>query len=283
MRIIRHVVGAAVAAALATAAVPAQAQFINILTGGQTGVYFPLGTAMSKIYADNIPGARPTVQATQASVQNLNLLQEGKGEIALTLGDSLGFAWEGNEEAGFKTPLKKLRGIAAVYPNFIQLVATKDSGIKTIADLKVEYLDFAQSIELMKNRQLDATLQSAGLGVASIRDLASSNDITVISVPADVVAKIGAPYVPVIIPADTYKGQTAAVPTAAVVNFLVTHEGVPEPLIYQMTKSLYDNLPAMVAAHAAARDIKLEAALQGMPIPLHPGAERFLKEKGVMK
>ncbi len=315
MRIVRHVVGAAVAAALATAAVPAQAQFINILTGGQTGVYFPLGTAMSKIYADNIPGARPTVQATQASVQNLNLLQEGKGEIALTLGDSLGFAWEGNEEAGFKTPLKKLRGIAAVYPNFIQLVATKDSGIKTIADLKgkrlsvgaprsgtelntrailkaagmtyndlkVEYLDFAQSIELMKNRQLDATLQSAGLGVASIRDLASSNDITVISVPADVVAKIGAPYVPVIIPADTYKGQTAAVPTAAVVNFLVTHEGVPEPLIYQMTKSLYDNLPAMVAAHAAARDIKLEAALQGMPIPLHPGAERFLKEKGVMK
>ena len=271
MRIVRHVVGAAVAAvALATAAVPAQAQFINILTGGQTGVYFPLGTAMSKIYADNIPGARPTVQATQASVQNLNLLQEGKGEIALTLGDSLGFAWEGNEEAGFKTPLKKLRGIAAVYPNFIQLVATKESGIKTIADLKgkrlsvgaprsgtelntrailkaagmtysdlrVEYLDFAQSIELMKNRQLDATLQSAGLAVASIRDLASSNDITVISVPADVVAKIGAPYVPVVIPADTYKGQTAPVPTAAVVNFLVTHDGVPEPLVYQMTKSL---------------------------------------------
>ena len=271
MRIVRHVVGAAVAAvALATAAVPAQAQFINILTGGQTGVYFPLGTAMSKIYADNISGARPTVQATQASVQNLNLLQEGKGEIAVTLGDSLGFAWEGNEEAGFKTPLKKLRGIAAVYPNFIQLVATKESGIKTIADLKgkrlsvgaprsgtelntrailkaagmtysdlrVEYLDFAQSIELMKNRQLDATLQSAGLAVASIRDLASSNDITVISVPAAVISKIGAPYVAVVIPANTYRGQTEAVETAAVINFLVTHDGVPEPLVYQMTKSL---------------------------------------------
>lgn len=317
MRIIRHVVGAAVAAvALAAAAVPAQAQFINILTGGQSGVYFPLGNAMSKIYADNIPGARPSVQATQASVQNLNLLQEGKGEIALTLGDSLGFAWEGNEEVGFKTPLKKLRGVAAVYPNFIQLVATKEAGIKTIADLKgkrlsvgaprsgtelntrailkaagmaytdlgkVEYLDFAQSIELMKNRQLDATLQSAGLGVASIRDLAANNDIVVISVPADVVNKIGAPYVPVTIPANTYRGQTEAVATAAVVNFLVTHEGVPEPLVYQMTKTLFDNLPAMVAAHSAARDIKLESATNGMPLPLHPGAQRFFKEKGVLK
>ena len=313
--VIRTLVIGAVAAFAWTG--PAQAQqFINILTGGTAGVYYPLGVALSKIYADKIPGSRPSVQSTKASVENLNLLQTGKGEIALTLGDSLAFAWAGNEDAGFKAPLKKLRGIAAVYPNYIQLVASKDSGIKTLKDLKgrrlsvgavrsgtelntrailtaagmtyndlgkVEYLPFAESVELMKNRQLDATLQSAGLGVASIRDLATSAEITVVSIPADLVQKIGSPYVAATIPAGTYRGQDADVPTAAVVNFLVSHEGVPADLVYAMTKSMYENLDQMVAAHSAAKGIQLQTALNGMPLPLHPGAERYFKEKGLIK
>src|SRR3546814_7888230 len=78
---------------------PAAAQqFINILAGGTAGVYYPLGVALSKIYADKIPKSRPSVQATQASVQNLHLLQQGKGEIAFTLGDSLLFAWNGDAD-----------------------------------------------------------------------------------------------------------------------------------------------------------------------------------------
>jgi hypothetical protein len=306
---------AAIAVAFSANAAKAD-DFINILTGGTAGVYYPLGVALSKIYADKIPGSRPSVQSTKASVENLNLLQAGKGEIALTLGDSLGFAWAGNEEVGFKTPLKKLRGVAAVYPNYIQLVATKDSGVKTLADLKgkrisvgapksgtelntrailkaagmsyadfgkVEYLGFAESVELMKNRQIDATLQSAGLGVASIRDLATNNDVVVVAIPAAMVQKIGAPYVSATIPANTYRGQTEAVETAAVVNFLVTHEGVKADLIYAMTKAMYENLNQMVAAHNAAKAIKLENAVNGMPLPLHPGAERYYKEKGIVK
>ena len=198
---------AAAATMIAALSAPAQAEtFINILTGGTSGVYYPLGVALSQIYADNIEGARPSVQATKASVENLNLLQEGKGEIAFTLGDSLALAVAGNTEAGFAAPLDKLRTVAAIYPNYVQVVASQESGIKTLADLKgkrlsvgapasgtelnarailaaagmsyedlgqVEYLPFAESVELMKNRQLDATLQSAGLGVASIRDLAT--------------------------------------------------------------------------------------------------------------
>ena len=93
---------------------------------------------------------------------------------------------------------------------------------------KVEYLPFAESVELIKNRQLDATLQSAGLGVASIKDLSSSIPITVVAVPADVVEKLGAPYIAATIPAGTYDGQTEDVATTAVVNFLVTHEDVPD-------------------------------------------------------
>jgi hypothetical protein len=311
----RSLGGLGVALLVAAAPAAARAQdFINVLTGGTSGVYYPLGVALSKIYGEKVPNVRPTVQATKASVENLQLLQQGKGEIAFTLGDSLDAAWKGDEEAGFKSPLKKLRGVTAIYPNYVQIVASKDSGIKTLADLKgkrlsvgapksgtelnarailaaagmsykdlgkVEYLPFAESVELMKNRQLDATLQSAGLGVASLRDLSTSVEITVVEVPAAIVDKAGPPFVKATIPANTYGGQTAAVPAAAVLNYLVTHEGVKEETVYQMTKALYENLPDLTAAHAAARAIKLDSALEGMPLPLHPGAARYFKEKGL--
>ena len=290
-------------------------EFINILTGGTSGVYYPLGVGLSKIYGEKIAGARTQVQSTKASVENLNLLQQGKGELALALGDSVKLAWEGDAEAGFKAPLDKLRGIAAVYPNYIQIVASKESGIKSFADLKgkslsvgaaksgtelnarkifaaagmsyddlgkTEYLPFAESVELIKNRQLDATLQSAGLGVASIKDLSASMEVTMVSVPEDVVAKLGAPYIAAKIPAGTYQGQDGDVGTVAIVNFLVTHSDVSDEMAYQMTKLLFENLPELEAAHKAAKQIKLESALNGMPVPLHPGAERYYKEKGLM-
>jgi len=309
------VVGLAFAGLSAGAA--AQQKFVNILTGGQSGVYYPLGVALGQIYGKAMPDAKTSVQATKASVENLNLLQAGRGEIALTLGDSLSDAWRGVEEAGFKTQLSKLRTVAGVYNNYVQIVANADSGIKTLADLKgkrisvgaprsgtelnarvilkaaglsysdfakVEYLPFGESVELMKNRQLDVTLQSAGLGVASIRDLATSIKIVVVPVPAEIVAKTGDPaYSASTIPANTYTGQTEAVPTAAIKNFLVTHDGVPNDVVYMMTKSMFDNLDTLVAAHSAAKGIVRDEAIKSLPVPLHPGAERYYREVGLLK
>lgn len=314
---VRKFITPVLVAAAVFAAVPAKAQqFVNVLTGGTSGVYYPLGVALGKIYGDKISGIKTQVQATRASVENLQLLEQGRGEIAFTLGDSLKAAWDGDEEAGFKAKLGKLRTIGAIYPNYIQLVATKESGISSIADLKgkslsvgavrsgtelntrailtaagmtykdlgkVEYLPFAESVDLMKNRQLGATLQSAGLGVASIRDLATATEVTVVSVPKAVVDKIGPPFVSVEIPANTYRGQDKPVPTAAVINYLVTHSGVSDDLAYQMTKQVFENLPDLVSAHAAAKEITLAGASKGSPIPLHPGAERYYREKGLLK
>ncbi|QEA13762.1 TAXI family TRAP transporter solute-binding subunit [Comamonas flocculans] len=304
-------------AAFMAPAAMAQQTFVNVLTGGQSGVYYPLGVSLAQIYGKTIPNARATAQVTKASAENLNLLQAGRGELAFTLGDALSDAWKGDAEAGFTKKLDKLRGLSATYNNVIQIVANADSGIKTLADLKgkrlsvgaarsgtelnarailkaagityqdlgkVEYLPFGESVELIKNRQLDATLQSAGLGVASIRDLATSVKIVVVPVPADVVAKVGDPaYQPTVIPANTYTGQTEDVQTAAIPNFLVTHSGVSDELAYEMTKQLYANLETLHAAHNAAKAIKLENAVKGMPVPLHPGAERYYKEVGVIK
>ncbi len=126
-------------------------------------------------------------------------------------------------------------------------------------------------------------IQSAGLGVASIRDLSTSLEITVVAVPADIVGKIGSPYVPAVIPAGTYEGQAEDVQTATVGNFLITHDGVPEDTVYQMTRLLFENLDQLTAAHAAAKAIDPAKALEGMPIPLHPGAEKYYREAGILK
>src|SRR5690606_25162231 len=122
----RHILAGAAGLLAAGRVFPARAaEFVNVLTGGTSGVYYPLGVALSKIYGDKIPDVRTQVQATKASVENLNLLQDEKGEIAFALGDSVKLGWEGDAEAGFKQKLDKLRGIAAIYPNFIQIVASK--------------------------------------------------------------------------------------------------------------------------------------------------------------
>lgn len=299
-------------------AVPVRAaEFINILTGGTSGVYYPLGVALSQIYSKAIPDAKTAVQATKASAENLNLLQAGRGEVAISLGDSLSDAWKGNAEAGFPKPLKKLRTIAALYPNYIHFVANADSGIKSLADIKgkrisvgapksgtelnvraiiaaagmtykdfskVEYLSYAESVELMKNRQLDVTLLSSGLGVAALRDLATSQKVNFLTIPADIVAKMNDPAFQVgIIPAKTYEGQDNDVSTVSIQNYLVTHDGVSTETVYRMTKSMFENLDQMVAAHAAAKAIKRENAAKSPPAPLHPGAEKYYREVGLIK
>jgi TRAP transporter TAXI family solute receptor len=315
MKLHRHILAAAGSLLLAASA--QAADFINVLTGGTSGVYYPLGVALSQVYGKALPAAKVSVQATKASAENLNLLQAGRGEVAFTLGDSLSDAWKGDEEAGFKAPLKKLRTVAAIYPNYIQIVANADSGIKTLADLKgkrvavgapksgtelnaraifkaaglsysdfakTEYLPFGESVELIKNRQLDATLISAGLGVAAVRDLATAVKINIVTIPAEIVPKIGdAAYQAAAIPAKTYEGQGGEVATIKIQNFLVTHEGVPSETVYLMTKSMFDNLDQMTAAHAAAKGIVKADAAKSPPVPLHPGAEKYYREAGLIK
>lgn len=298
-------------------AVHAQQQFVNVLTGGSSGVYYPLGVAMSQLYGKALPEAKIQVQATKASVENLNLLERGRGEIGFALADSVNDAWTGVAEAGFPKPLKKIRAIGAIYPNYIHIVARADSGIRTLADLKgkrisvgapksgtelnaravfaaaglkyadfakTEFLPYSESVELMKNRQLDATLQSSGLGMAAFRDLSTTIPVVFIPVPAEVVARIGNPaYQASSLPAKTYTGQDAAVPTVAINNILVTHDKVTAATAYEMTRQLYDNIDQLGNAHNAAKAIALANAASGLPIPLHPGAERYFREKGLIE
>lgn len=132
----------------------------------------------------------------------------------------------------------------------------------------------------MKNRQLDVTLQSAGLGVASLRDLSASVDVVFVPIPPDVVPTIGNPAYQVgTIPGGTYQQQDEPVSTVTIQNFLVSHEGVPEDVVYTITKVLFENTDALAASHAAARGITIENAVGRLPVPLHAGAARYFSER----
>lgn len=302
----------------AIVAMPAAAQTnIVILTGSTSGVAYPLGNAMSSIFIKSISGARSSVQVTRGSVENLILLQTGDGELAFSLGDSVSAAWKGNADAGFHAPLRKLRGVATIYRNYIQIVVSAASGIKTLADLKgkrvsvgpkqsgtelnarviftaagVQYRDFArtdyipfgQSARNIEKGELDATLQSAGLGVDSIRRLSAVVPIRLLAVPSNIVTKIGdAAYVPSVIPARTYEGQFTDVETATVANFLATREDLSNDTVYAMTKAIFTNLNQLAQTHPAAKGITVKDATSGMPIPFHAGAERYFTEIGLIK
>jgi uncharacterized protein len=307
-----------VAALTAVIAPPVAAQTnIVVLTGSTSGVYYPLGNALSSIFIKSVPGAQSSAQVTQGSVENLRLLEAGDGELAFSLGDTVSAAWKGDSEAGFDAPMKKLRGLAAIYRNYVQVVASESSGAKTLTELKgkrvsvgpkqsgteinaraifgaagvsytdfgrTDYLPFGQSANLIEKGDLDATMQSAGLGVNSIRHLSTAMPIRILAVPKDVVNKIGDPaYLPSVIPARTYEGQSEDVETAAILNFLVTREDVSADTVYAMTKAVFTNLNQLVQTHPAARGISVGQAATGMPLPLHPGAERYYREIGVLK
>lgn len=290
---------------------------VTVLTGRTNTIYHPLGVALGTVIGKAMPSLKTSVQATRGSVENLEALQAGRAELAFAPADALSDAWKGSDEAGFPAPLRKLRGIAALYPNYIQVVARADSGIRQLADLKgkhvsvgvrksaieqsaraifaaagvaykaigkVEYLPFGESVELMKNRQLDATLQSSVLGVSGLRDLATSVDVVLLAIPPDVVRKLNDPaYLPAAIPANTYRGQTGDVPSASLQNVLVTHEGVGDDAVYDLTKALWDGVDQLVAAHPAAKAMTIGNALEGLTIPLHAGAARYYRDVGVLK
>ena len=303
-------------ARLALAQSPGTHQFINILTAGTGGIFYPLGSALAMIIAAKIPGTKPSVQSTRGSVENLNLMEQGKGEVAFVQGDALAFAWAGNTEAGFKGKLDKVRGIASLYPSYVQLIAIRESGIRTFNDLKgkrlsvgaersgteltnrtlfkaagmtyqdlakIAYRPFEETVDMMKNRELDATLQTAGLNVPVIRELADSFPIVVVEIPPSIVDKIGAPYQRAVIPKGTYRGQDADVQAAGLPNFLITRADMSRELVYSITKALFESSAQLAAAHPAAAGINIRQALSGMPVPLHPGAEQYYRGLGLLK
>lgn len=299
-----------------TACAPAKTNMI-LATGGTSGTYYPYGGAMAQIFNSKIPNMNVTAQATGASVENLKLLGQNEAELAIVQNDMLDYAYNGIEafEGG---KIENLRGIATLYPEIVQIVASPESGIVNVQDMKgkkvsvgapgsgveanarqifdatgltyndmsVSYLSFAESADAYKDKHIEAFFVTSGIPNAAIQDITAQNDIVLVSLTDDVIAQLTQKYpffVEYTIPAGTYKGQDSDVKTVAVMATLATNSQASEDVIYNITKTLFENQPELAQAHAKGAELKLEEAVKGISIPFHPGAEKYYKEKGLLK
>ncbi|MBE0441887.1 TAXI family TRAP transporter solute-binding subunit [Psychrobacter sp. FME13] len=285
-------------------------KFLTIATGGASGPYNIIGTSLSEIYVKTF-GVNSKTQTTGASVENVNLLTQGKVDMVLALSDVVTDAVEGKNN--FDKPITNIQQIAVLYPNVVQIVTSKDSGIKTIEDLKgkriavgdqgsgtevnartllegfgityddvtVDYLGFAEAADGMKAGKIEAAFFSSGLPNSSLMELEQGLDLQIVSIDQDKLKEIIAskPYFKTFeIPVDTY-GNEEAVPTAAIMNALLVSSDLSEADGYKLTKTLFENLDGLKTAHQAANDISLETANDGMVAPIHPGAKKYYDEQ----
>jgi TRAP transporter TAXI family solute receptor len=298
-----------------------QRTFVAIATGGTAGVYFPLGAALAEVWSGKVPNVQATAQTSGASVANIRLLQRSDVAVAFIQNDITYYAFHGTEMfmdrvANKTQPIANLRGMAMLYPETIQVVTLKSKNINSIADLKgkriavgapgsgteinarqilrafelgyyntrPDFLNFAEAADQLKDGVIDAAFITAGFPTAAVQDIASSRDLKVLAIPRDVVEMLREQYpyyTRVTVPANTYKGQTESVDTAAVMAMLVTRQDIEEALIYTLTSALWTNTDRLQAAHARGKDITTNTSRSGMPITMHAGALRFYRERGI--
>lgn len=291
-----------------------EGEFITILTGGSSGVYYPLGGTMAKIYQNM--GASANSQSTAASSANATTLNQGKAEIGFSMGDAAADAYEGIDSFEEQGAQENLRSIASLYTNYLQIVATKDSGIKTVEDLKgkrvavgapasgteisakrvltaydmtyddisEDFLSFAEGVEGMMNGNIDAVVISSGLPNAGVLELSTSKDIAIVEIEEEKVLAMQEEYpafFPTTVPKDVYDDMEEDVATIGVNNVLLTHKDVSDEVAYAMTKGIFDNIDQLKNGHNAAKDIDIKEALENLPAPLHPGAKKYFDEQGI--
>ncbi|KEJ93474.1 TAXI family TRAP transporter solute-binding subunit [Synergistes jonesii] len=307
----------ALIAALSIATASQAATYLSIATGGTSGTYYAVGGALASAVTKG-GKIQCTAETGNASVANANLIATKGIEIAFVQNDITHWAYNG--ELMFQgKPLKNIRTVASLYPENVQVVVAKDAGIKSISDLKgkrvgvgapgsgvegdvqaifklagltykdlkkADFLDFAAVTSRFKDNQIDAGFVVAGFPTASIMDLTTTKDVDLLNFDDAFLAKLHKAYpffVPSTIPAKTYKGIDKDTKTPAVMAILITNDSVPADQIYDFLTAMFDNLKDIAAVHAKGKEITLKGALDGLTAPLHPGAEKFYKEKGLIK
>jgi len=311
----------AAAAVIATAALAQQRLFFGVATGGTGGTYYPLGGMLAQLISNKavVDGKKisATAEAAGASVGNVKLLGNKEIESAFVAADILDAAYKGQGQFN-GAPIKNLRALGALYPETVQLITRADSGINSVrdlkgksissgspgsgqyqlltdlltvygmtrADVKEDLSSFTQAVDKIKDGNLHATLITAGVPTAAVTDFAQSHALKVIPLSGAEIATLQKQqpfYTNVSLPANTYKGQTAAVDTLAVMAVWTAHDALPDNVAYEVTKALYENTAIMGQVHAQGKNITLATATAVGSTPLHPGALKYFKEKGVVK
>src|SRR3954447_19236991 len=299
-------------------AMAAQAQNISIATGGTGGVYYPLGGGMAAMLSKYVRGIQATAEVTGGSVANLQLIATGKPYLGMTMADATLDAYKGEDK--FKGKPVPVRTLLVMYPNRMHVVTIEGTGINSMndlkgkrvstgsggsatevmafrvieaagldkdRDLKRERLGGAESVNAIKDRKIDAFFWVGGLPTAAVTDLAATPGMKMKLIDhGDLVEKMNAKYGKLYtsskIKAGSYPGTDKDNSIAEVWNLIVTGDKMSNDDAYAIVKTLVEKKADIVAVHKEAESFSLDNQVQDRsPIPFHPGALKYFKEKGI--
>jgi TRAP transporter TAXI family solute receptor len=310
--------GGAVAISLLCTGAFAQEKFITIGTGGQTGVYYVVGQSICRLVNRDTAktNLKCTAPSTGGSVANINAIKAGDMDMGVAQSDAQYNAYNGvGDFEGDK--FDKLRAVFSVHPEPFTVVARADSGIETFADLKGkrvnignpgsgqyatmqvvmdalgwEMSDFAMASELkpaeqsaaLGDNKVDAIIYTVGHPNGSIQEATSTVDARLIPVTGPEIDKLvedNPYYAKATIPGGMYAGNPDDVETFGVKATFVTSADVSDEVVYEVVKAVFDNFDRFKGLHPAFANLKEEDMItQGLSAPLHPGAEKYYKERG---
>ena len=296
----------------------AQQKVMSIGTGGTGGVYYPLGGAVANVLSKNLPNVQATAEVTGGSIDNLKLIGSGQSELGFTMADAALDAMQGQDK--FKSGKVPLQALLVVYPNRMHVVTVEGTGINTMADLKGkrvstgspgsatevmafrvieaagldkdkdmkrERLGVSESVNAVKDRKIDAFFWVGGLPTAGVTDLASTPNtkikvLDIAQLTDKMNAKYGKLYTASTIKAGSYPGQEKDNAITEVWNLIVTGGKMSNDDAYAIVKTLVEKKDDIVAVHKEALSFSIDNQVQDRsPIPFHPGALKYFKEKGV--
>ena len=302
--------------AMMTIAGPAAAktEFISIGTGGTGGIYYPYGGGVAEIWTKYAPGIKAVAEVTGASVENVRLAHKGETVVGEVMGDVAVAGYKGLSK--FKGQKHDILSMAIMYPNLLQVVTLKDSGITDIEQIKGRKissgspgsgtnfmaetvfkaleipldsyddsrLSFTESANALRDGTIEVGVWSVGPGTSSILDLATTHDIRIIGFTAEQQKKIldaNSQYSAVDLAGGVYNGVDEPVPTIGVWNVMICQSNLSEDMVYSLVKVLYEHNDYLVKIHPSAAYTTPENAVKYSPIPLHPGTIKYLKENGI--
>ncbi len=289
-------------------------KFYQLLTGGTTGTYYPLGGEIAKIITDET-GTKVDALSSNASAANVIALRDGEAELAFVQTDVMADAVEGINAFAEEGAVTNVLALGSLYPETVQIVTLEDSGINTVEDLKgkrvsvgapgsgtyinaeqilevhgmtmedieAQNLDFGESTDGIQDGNIDAAFVTAGTPTGAVEGLTATNQVTIVPIEkdkADALIEKYPYYAHDTITEGTY-GLGSEVNTVAVLAMIAVSDSLSDDTVFDITKALYENVDKIT--HAKAEFIKLENALNGIGIDFHPGAEKYFKEAGILE
>jgi len=292
-----------------------------IASGAVDGAYYPIAGAISRMTSDSRDlNFLVAVESTAGSIANVQLLKSGEADFALLQNDVAYYAFNGiTLEAFAGKPVKSMSGVFSVYPEIVHVVARKSADVRSVRDLKgkrvvlgapgsgaeqnalqvlkahgiretdlrtMQSIARTTALDQLKAGAVDAVFVSTALGAPVIADAMASGKLTLIGISdavGDSLRRSYPFYTLEKIPANAYPGLEHDVTSAGVMAILVARSGVPDELVYSLTRAVFDNLPQFQSSHPSARHLTLHTALSGMALPLHPGAERYFQQNGIAR